>query len=202
MAFFCRMHHREATTAFLLILLVVFYNPYLAAIFIGAVGGAYALIFVLTRRYVAHFGERSHAANRIRYRHAKEAFGAIKELRILGREDYYADQFLHHNRLYGRNLALHSIVAMAPRYALETMGIGTMLIVILLNTNNERDLAAIIPTIVLYAITGYRLMPAFQAIFSGLTVVRFNLPSLRILTGRTFVVWMTSRRRRRRRRMR
>lgn len=173
----------KATTALLLVLLVVLYNPYLAAIFIGVVGSAYALIFALTRRYVALFGERSHEANRTRYRNAKEVFGAIKELRILGRENYYADQFVHHNRAYGRNLALHSIIAIAPRYALETMGIGTMLIVILLNTNSERDLAAIIPTILLYAITGYRLMPAFQAIFSSLTVVKFNLPSLRILIG-------------------
>jgi ABC-type multidrug transport system fused ATPase/permease subunit len=175
----------KSTVALFLVSLVVVYNPALAAICLGAIGGAYVLIFAVTRRYVTYFGERSHDANRVRYRKAREAFGAIKELRILGRESHYTDQFLRHTTAYSRNLALHSIVAMAPRYALEMMGIATMLILILYSVDTEKDLAAIIPTAALYAIAGYRLMPAFQAIFSSLTVMKFNYPSLRMLLSET-----------------
>jgi ABC-type multidrug transport system fused ATPase/permease subunit len=171
----------KSTIAILLMSLVVLYNPRLALVVLGTVGLAYILIFFITRRYVAYFGERSHEANRIRYRKAREAFGAIKELRILEREGHYSRLFLQYSAEYSRNLALHSIVGMGPRYALEMIGISVMLIIILYSVNNERDLAAIIPAAALYAITGYRLMPAFQTIFGNLTVMKFNRPSLRIL---------------------
>jgi ABC-type multidrug transport system fused ATPase/permease subunit len=171
----------KATTAALLVLLVIFYDPLLAAIFTGIVGGVYTLIFAVTRRYVAYFGEHGHEARRLRFRKAKEAFGALKELRILGREPRYLDQFVRYSQVYSRNFALHSIIAIAPRYALETLGIATMLVIILYYAKSSSDLAAIIPTMILYAVAGYRLLPAFQAIFGSLTLMRFNRSSLEIV---------------------
>ena len=53
--------------------------------------------------------------------------------------------------------------------------------VVLFLLKTGRDIQAAVPLLVLYAFTGYRLMPAFQALFQNLTVVRFNWPSVELM---------------------
>lgn len=178
----------KVTTTIVLLLLVVLYDPKVAFLFLGVVGGAYLVIFVATRKYVSYFGERGHAARRARFRKTKEALGAIKEIRILGREENYRSEFVALSKIYSRNYALHSIIALAPRYALEAIAVVTMLGFILANAGNAKSLAAIVPTMILYGVAGYRLLPAFQSIFGNMTVIRFNRASLETLLAESLVL--------------
>jgi len=52
------------------------------------------------------------------------------------------------------------------------------LVVLLFFLTNRGSIAEIIPTLSLFALAGYRLIPSIQAIFGNLVSIRFNTPSL------------------------
>ena len=64
---------------------------------------------------------------------------------------------------------------------MEAIAFGAIVVLVLYLLATNYDLGTTLPILVLYAFTGYRLMPAFQAIFQSLTVARFNWPSVELI---------------------
>ena len=64
-----------------------------------------------------------------------------------------------------------------PRYALEIIAFGGMLLLILFY-DGKNTFINVLPLIALYAFAGYRLIPALQRIYAAVTQLRFVTPSL------------------------
>lgn len=162
--------------AFLLIL-----NPLLALIMTFALGSAYGAIYMLVRRRLARIGRERVEANTQRFKVANEAFGAIKLIKLLGKDRLFVERYTDSSFRYSDRMATGALISMVPRFALEAIAFGGILVVVLYLLGTQRELSQVLPLIGLYAFAGYRLMPALQTIFSGATQVRFNLASLNIL---------------------
>ena len=88
--------------------------------------------------------------------------------------EYYLDRYaivaddIIQNNVYART------VSEMPRYFLETIAFGGIILIALylVNEGNSVDL---MPLLSLYAFAGYRLMPALQAIFHGHAVLKNNI---------------------------
>ena len=65
-----------------------------------------------------------------------------------------------------------------PRFALEAIVFGGMLLVVLYLMSEFNSISKALPIIVLYAYTSYRLMPALQGIFNSITEMRYSVPSV------------------------
>jgi ATP-binding cassette, subfamily B, bacterial PglK len=164
-----------------ILFVVVVIDPLLALMFLATFGGAYAIIFLVTRRRISQYGEKSQNERRSLFAVASEAFGGIKELKLLGRESFYFRRFFESSGRLQSYQARYNIISAVPRYIIETAAFGAIIFVVLFLLKTGRDIQAAIPLLVLYAFTGYRLMPAFQALFQNLTVVRFNWPSVELI---------------------
>ncbi len=167
---------------FCLTLLAIVVEPAIAAIFLVLAGGAYLLLFKVVKSSVTKLGERSQESNRTKFRTATELFGGIKDLMVLGRTDNYLDRFRHASSEFARWQSRQGAVGLVPRYALETIAFGGILVLALYLLATGQKVSEALPLMVLFAFLGYRLMPAFQMIFYGMTQIRFNLPSLELLT--------------------
>ena len=66
-----------------------------------------------------------------------------------------------------------------PRFILEIIAFGGIVAIIisLISTTKDGNTSNIIPIISLYVMAGYRLMPAFQHIYSGASGLKFDLPA-------------------------
>jgi ABC-type multidrug transport system fused ATPase/permease subunit len=73
------------------------------------------------------------------------------------------------------------IISLVPRYTLEILAFGGILIIVLHVLGEERGAGQMVPLLALYSFAGYRLMPAMQNVFVNLAMVRFSLASLDIL---------------------
>jgi ATP-binding cassette, subfamily B, bacterial PglK len=171
----------KVVVAVFILALVVAVDPMLAALFMVIVGGLYALIFLFAKGRVAELGQKSQDQNRIRYQQAAEAFSCIKDLKLFNREHYYFSRIANASAGYGRNMVLQGTVGAAPRYLMEAIAFGAIVVLVLYLLATNHDLGTALPILALYAFTGYRLMPAFQSIFQSLTVVRFNWPSVELI---------------------
>ena len=80
--------------------------------------------------------------------------------------------------------ALASIISSLPRYLLEVIAYGGIIAItiIIISTNPGRS-NEVIPMISLYAMAGYRLMPALQVIYGAVSNIKYNMPAFNILVN-------------------
>ena len=74
--------------------------------------------------------------------------------------------------------ALVGIISQSPRFALEAISFGGMLLVVLYLMAKSSTFVNVVPVIALYAFAGYRLIPAIQQIYVSTTLLRFIGPAI------------------------
>ena len=140
---------------------------------------SYGLIFMIARKYLIRFGEIRFAANAERYKIAHEATAGIKDVKLLGLEARYLRRFQIPARRLARVSATRVVIAQAPRYLLQAVAFGGMLLIILgMLLARSASLGAILPLLAVYAFAGLRLLPAVQQIYEQVTSLRYNQPAL------------------------
>ena len=142
---------------------------------------SYGLIYLTMRGFLGELGSQRVIANQRRFEVISEAFGAIKEVKACSLESRYIERFKSPALIFAKHRAISRIVAMLPRYALEIMAFGGILVVVLLLLGRGEPLHKTLPLLTLYAFAGYRLMPAAQHIYSSLTSLSFARAAIRDL---------------------
>ena len=168
----------HATVALFLIILLVLVDPILALMVALILGGAYLLIYVILRRYLSHIGADRVVANRQRFQVAQEALGGIKEVKIFGREDSFFNRYIDPSFRFARHQANSSLAGMLPRYFLEVIAFGGILLIAMYLFRTHENFSRILPILGVYVFAGYRLMPALQSVYQQMTQLRFGLPAL------------------------
>ena len=168
----------RSTIAFSILILLFSVNPTLALVSGTILGGAYGLVYLGVRKTLARSGQDISLANARRTQIAYETFGGIKDIKILGREKNFFDLFRKPVERYALLQSHTQMISLLPRYALETMAFGGIIGIVLYLLSTGQNLSATLPLISLYALAGYRLMPALQQIFANWSIVRFNISAV------------------------
>ncbi len=158
--------------------MLVAVSPGLAAAAVTVIGSLYGLVYLAVRRRQSSLGREWVEANRLRYKVTSEAFGGIKDVKVLQREEAFVAQFAEPSRRFTKALAANATIGQLPRYFLETLAFGGVVLVVVVALNTGRGLTAVLPLAGLYVFAGYRLMPAVQSLFAALVSIRFNRASL------------------------
>lgn len=161
--------------------LLVIVKPLLALTVMGVLGTAYYILLKIIRAKMVSAGKISSYVNGLRYQTINEALGAIKELKVLGREQLFIDKYREHAQLYARSETLCQLSPSVAKYAIEVVAFGSMLIIALYLIATHEGISEFMPLLALYALSGYRLMPAMQQVFSGYTLFKYHQSALELL---------------------
>jgi ABC-type multidrug transport system fused ATPase/permease subunit len=107
-----------------------------------------------------------------------EAFGGIKEVKVGGIERHWLSRFDSAARQLARTQLIATIVSQMPRFLLEIIAFGGMLLLLLFLMARGDGLQTVLPIVSLYALAGYRLLPALQLVYRELTILKFTVPAL------------------------
>ena len=168
----------KSMIAILIIILLIIASPKLALIVSLLLAGSYLLVFYFVRNYLDRSGKERLINNHLRFRVVSEAFAAIKEIKILGLEKMYFKNFSNPAQFFARSSAFAAIIGQLPRYILEAIAFGGILLLILFTNVQTGSFTNAIPILSLYVFAGYRLMPVLQQIYSSLTSLTFVGSSL------------------------
>ena len=168
----------QSAVSIALLLLLIIVEPFLALSIGLILGITYALIFGVTKNLLSRIGKERLENNEARYVAVNESFGAAKEVKIGGLEQFYTERFSSPAETYAKSLATANITGQLPRFALELVVFGGMLMVILFLMNQNGDFSSAVPVMSLYALAGYRLMPSLQGIYTSVTQLRFATAAL------------------------
>lgn len=168
----------KAMVIIALLTLLIIVDPKLALSVGISLTGTYGLTFYFIRKYLNRMGNKRFINNKLRFSIVSEAFGAAKEVKVGGLEGAYINLFSNFAKMFARTQASAQVVAQLPRYILEAIAFGGILLIILYTMGKSGSFYNSLPIVSLYVLAGYRLMPALQIIYSSITQLAFVGPSL------------------------
>jgi ABC-type multidrug transport system fused ATPase/permease subunit len=168
----------NATVALVIITLLFLVDAKLALITGSILGGAYWIIFQFIKKFANRIGAIRFENNHLRFKLVAEAFGAIKQVKLGGLEKYYIKHFSDYSKNYAECIASSAMIYHLPRFILESIAFGGVMLIILYILVQTGDFNNALPIISLYVFAAYRLMPALQQIYGSLTQITFLTPSL------------------------
>ena len=161
-----------------LVTLLVFTDPKLALIISVTLGGSYWLIFSIVRIFLNRIGKERLKSNELRFLALSQAFGAAKEVKVGGLEQIFVKRFSDPAKSYALTSAYAQIIRQIPRFILEAIAFGGILLVILYLMTKTGSFGNALPILSLYVFAGYRLMPALQSAYSSFTQLTFIGPAI------------------------
>lgn len=164
-----------------LIFLLIITDPKLALTVGLLFGLAYGLIYKFTASYLNRIGKENLKCNQLRFVAVSEAFGAAKEVKVGGLEKTFIDRYSDPAKTLAKNQASQAVISQLPRFALEAIAFGGVMIMLLYMITQKGSLINALPIISLYVFTGYRLMPAMQNLYFSLSKLNFANASLNAL---------------------
>jgi HlyD family secretion protein len=151
------------------------YDPKVAIIGLSVFGVAYFFLIKIVRARLQQNGKAISKMNEYRFRLMNEGFGGIKDLLLLGRDKNFIQNFNETGKTLAYSTGTNAALATLPRYFMELIAFGTMISLILyLIVNYQGNLAIVLPIISVYALAGFKLLPAFQQIYASLAAINAN----------------------------
>jgi len=172
----------EILMMILVISLLIYVEPTITILGVTLIGGVSILFYKSIKVKNKRYGE-------LRILHEKETFkwinhslGGIKDIKLLGKESYFIKYVDYHYAKLARINVFEYLISQAPRLFLESLivvGVMIMIIFLILNKNSSTD--EILPTVALFAVASFRLMPAANRILGSFIALKFAIPSVDVI---------------------
>lgn len=159
---------RLATVA-MLIATLFFVHPGIAIAASCGLGIFYLAVFRSLNGYRKRISIGLKEASRGTYIEAQQMLGGIKPVKVHRAEETFIERFSIHSARNARLLAWTSLLGNGPRYLIEPLAFGGLVIAVLFYAARDQDLVTILPNLGVMALAGYRLLPALQILYGQVT---------------------------------
>ena len=139
--------------------------------------GTFSLIFRrFTSRRITNWGEAQNFHNGMIIQHLQQGFGGVKDVKILGREDYFIAGY---NRDLAGNAYVQRRYAVAqtlPRFGMELLTIICLGLLVSLMVLSNKALGDILPVLSLFGAAAFRLLPTLSQVINSFMSININRP--------------------------
>lgn len=153
---------------------LVFMDPVIAIGTALLVGGAYLGTYWFIKKSLKHHGDIVTERNRRIQSILSESFIGIKDIKLNALEANYSGEYQKINK---RGLDSGAYIALSgdlPRFAIETISFGAILLFAILLLSNSTNTASVVSILSIYALAGYKLLPTMQQIYKSLSSMSAN----------------------------
>lgn len=129
------------------------------------------------------YGRNSQDASTLGIASVQQAYGGIRDIKLLGQEDAFAADHQRQRLRLSRAQFRYQTVNELPRALIETALVLTIVVVFMAAVLAATALEEVLSTLGLFAYAGLRLQPSLQRIVTGLNSLRFSTAILEDLAG-------------------
>jgi len=140
----------------------------------------FALSSIALRRFSSRrirlWGEAQNFHKGMIIQHLQQGFGGVKDVKILGRENYFVNQYSEHLDGNANVLRRFSLAQAVPRFGLEILmivGLGSLVSTMVLS---GQELTGILPVLGLFGAAAFRLLPAVNRSILSAQTINLNRP--------------------------
>lgn len=157
-----------------LFILIFIVDPILALSINTLLILSYKIIFLFVKKKISKLGIKRLEANKLRFTIMSDIFKSIKEIKSRNLENFFLKKFVKPASVFAKSQANALLFAHLPRYFIESIMFGGMIISILILIDQKGSFFHILPTISLFAFSAYRLIPALQNIYSSASLIKYS----------------------------
>lgn len=141
---------------------------------LGVFTGLYMLLF---KGKAKQYGQINQIYDGKMHQSINQALGAVKDIKILHREKYFVDVFTSCGRRKMDAVRNNNVLGQAPKYFIETVCIGAILVVLLIKILQGHDLNTMIPQLAAFVVAAVKLLPSVSKVNNYLNLIVFLKPS-------------------------
>lgn len=166
----------QATLAIGLLLLLLMIDPVLSLLAFFAFGSTYLLLHWLRHSYLVKLGHERIETDHRRYTAFIDAMTGIKTIQVTETTGFFLDRFAEASLQYSQIPPRLTLVTNLPRMVMEILAFGGILITVLIYVAVTEDFLTAVPTLSVFALATYRLMPALHTVFESAARLSNSLP--------------------------
>ena len=142
-----------------LLSLLVVQQPLLVVFVLLALGVLGYVYLAIMKPFANRWGRLRHENATTLIKLTQEGVGGIQEVKIFGAASFLAKRFDSTRRHDSRIAQIAELVALLPRSFLESLSVGVLALFVVIQVQSGRNVADLIPTLGLFALVGFRLLP-------------------------------------------
>ena len=164
------------------ILLILFYTNWLITLIIFCLISFLALAYILLfKNKLDKLGKSSQNIRGLQLTYLSQAFGAIKDIIVMGKKNFILEIFNRENKIYESNNMFVTILSKFPKLIFEIFAIFSIFIFIFIISFTGIEKNQIIVLLSLIAVAIARIMPSYNLIASSINRIQFIKPSLNLV---------------------
>jgi ATP-binding cassette subfamily C protein len=153
---------------------LVFKAPTVTAITVGLLGPLVLVILRGLQPQLARLGRVGQEATRSSIQSLQESLGAIRDIKVLGREDFFSRRYFESRGTLARTFYLRTVLMDAPRVIVETSLVFFILAFLVLRVNQTTSAQGGLALLGLFAYSVLRMLPSLNRIVTALNNLRFS----------------------------
>jgi len=178
---FALMFVIETITTISILGLLILIKPLPAIITVSILGTFIFAFYRILRKKIGELGKLSQHYGEKMIQWVNQGLGGLKETKVLGREEFFINTFDKNSKGLARVQLFMHVINQLPRSFLETICMISMLLIMLLIIVQNKEIQSIIPTLSIFAMAAFRIIPSMNRIFAATAVLRFNSYSVEVV---------------------
>ncbi len=140
--------------------------------------GFLGIVVLVFRKKMAQLGQETRRLNALIYKWVSQAFGGIKEVKVLNREQFFLANYDETYRKRTNIQRKERLYGVVTRSIMEMVCVCGLLGFISLRIFLGGDIERVVPVISVFAVAAIRMLPSFNRISINITNIMYNKPSL------------------------
>ena len=128
----------------------------------------------MSKKLQLKYGVEARGAEAILNKWLLQAFGGIKEIKVMNREQFFLDNY---DNAYQKNISAnkkYNLVSLVPKYIMETILICTLLLAMSIRILQGADIKEFVSVLSVLGISAIRMLPSFNRITEYISTIMFN----------------------------
>ena len=171
----------ELLVSALLCVFLLIVDPVITTSVVAILAVFTGLYLILFKGKAKKYGKTNQIYDGKMHQSINQALGAVKDIKILHREKYFADSFLAYGKKKMTAVRNNNVLGQFPKYLIETVCIGTVLLVLVFKIYKGEDLNTMIPQLAAFAIAAFKLLPSVSKINNYANLIVFLKPSVDLI---------------------
>ena len=160
----------ELMTVFMIWLMLLYVDVFVATIVIG-------ILAVVMYVFISERGKIQNK-NIVEYtKWLNQSLGAVKETKILCKENYFLNQFISAYNNYAESVQYYNVISQMPRFFIEALVTIGLLLLIVYKLMIGENVVQIVSLLGVLSLAAFRLMPSANRILNLSTTIRYQTPA-------------------------
>ncbi len=162
-------------------LMLIIVEPAGALIITSFLGISVFIFHSLTKKRLLSWGELRQKHIGQANLHLLQGLGGVKDVKLLGREDYFLNEFRVHNNSNAKIQTRVSTLGLVPRLYLELLAVIGLVGLIIIMVIQNKPIELLLPTMGVFAAAAFRIIPSANRIMTSIQGIRYARPVVELL---------------------